>query len=186
MKKIMIIVMMMVSFIQADVLIESYEYGQEKSTIKDIVKIEKPNFLYDMKNIETYEDKKGTVLAFTNNKLKYVIIGTNKFDLKEKIEVLIQNEIRLKKILFMTDKENITVENVGSLLEEIKKIKEKATILDSMAQANLLFQKDKTSVVMTYILEIERKGSGCNTCDELKGTNIVEKEYLRLLFTETK
>lgn len=184
MKKILLTVLLALSFSQAGEIFKEYSFNQEKSTISELKEIDRPFLFKDMSNLKAYEDKDKATLLFEQDKLKYVLAFFRDFDLKEKIEITLKDEFRLKKIIYRNKQGEKKVNNVGELLEEIKKEKEKANIFDTLVVSDLLFVKEKNIIMMNYTSTIDRKGSDCGTCDEVKGTIVTENSFLNMIFTE--
>jgi len=187
-KKIILMTIVLISTINAGEIFRNYSYDQDKASIRNLEKIEKPILFKNQESMTAYQDNEDFTLIFQKTergeRLRFVQVLMIKFDLKEEIERTLKSGFRLKKIVLTNKYGKQNVQNVGDLIRKINIEKDKATIFNTVINANLLFQQEKAIMIMDYNTAINRTGSGCKTCDELKGTNLEEKAFLTLLFTE--
>jgi len=182
MRKIILSMLLIFTFSNAGKIYLGYEFNMDKKDIPNLIQIK--DEIDFPEPFKVYKDENGQIFIFKNNKLKAVKIIITKINLKKNIEENIKNGFRLKKILVRNKYGQKKVNNVKELLEFVDKAKEEAELFDSFIVANLAFENDKNSILMTYKLYMKRNVSKCIQCDFVKGKEARDYELLSYLFTQ--
>jgi len=182
MKKIILVLIIVSSFVNAGKIFLEYTFDMNKSDIPGLKEV-KDNKLAT-KPLKLYRDDYNQDFLFIDNKLKIVHLIMDNVNLKESIEKTLKSGFRLKKIIAKTKYGKQKINNVGELLKLVDKITIESIVFDSFIDTELQFEQNDAVIIMTYKKYMRREESGCIKCDEINGKISKEYEILEYFFTE--